>query len=165
MDLYIVRHAVAVDGASFSGPDAERPLTPEGREKFTALAEALSRMGLRPGRLWASPLLRARQTAEILAEALDASRVETTDVLACGARPKRVLELAASAGDGPAIVVGHEPDLGELVASAIGAESPLPLQKGAVAALSFEDAVKAGRGRLFLWLTTGDARRLLGRKA
>lgn len=165
MDLYVVRHAVAVDGASFSGPDAARPLTPEGREKFAALAEALARTGLRPGRLWTSPLVRARQTAEILAEALDTSRIETTDVLACGARPKRVLELAASAGEGPAIVVGHEPDLGELVGSAIGAEAPLPLQKGAVAAVAFDDALRAGRGRLFLWLTTGDARRLLGRKA
>lgn len=164
MDLYVLRHAAAVDGASFAGPDADRPLTPEGREKFVALAEVLARLGVRPRHLWSSPLVRARQTAEILAKALDVSRVEETDILACGARPRRVIELASSAGEGPAIVVGHEPDLGELVATAIGAEAPLPLQKGAVAGLSFEEAVKAGRGRLFLWLTPADARRLAGRK-
>lgn len=164
MDLYVVRHAVAADGTSFAGSDADRPLTPEGREKFAAAAEALARMDVRPGRLWTSPLLRARQTAEILARALDDARIEESDVLACGARPKRVLELASSAGDGPAIVVGHEPDLGELVAAAVGASTPLPLQKGAIVGLSFDDEVKAGRGRLTLWLTTGDARRLLRRK-
>lgn len=160
MDLYVVRHAVAVDRASFAGPDADRPLTPEGREKFAAVAEALARMGVRPARLWSSPLARAHQTARILMEALDVSRLEETEALACGARPKRVLELVSAAGDGPAVVVGHEPDVGQLVAAAIGAKSPLPLQKGAVAGLSFDDAPKPGRGRLFLWLTTGDAHRL-----
>ncbi len=164
MDLYVVRHAVAIDGASFAGSDADRPLTPEGREKFAAAAEALARMDVRPGRLWTSPLVRARQTAEILAKALDVARIEESDVLACGARPKRVLELAASAGDGPAIVVGHEPDFGELVAAAIGAATPLPLQKGAIVGLTFDEDVKAGLARLTLWLTTGAARRLLGRK-
>ncbi|MEK7867545.1 MAG: histidine phosphatase family protein [Planctomycetota bacterium] len=164
MDLYVVRHAVAVDGASFAGSDADRPLTPEGREKFAVAAKALARMDVRPGRLWTSPLVRARQTAEILARALDDARVEETDVLACGARAKRVLELAASAGDGPAIVVGHEPDLGELVAEAIGASVPLPLQKGAIVGVRFDDEVRSGRARLAFWLTTGAARRLLGRK-
>lgn len=164
LDLYVIRHAVAAEAAEFAGSDADRPLTDEGREKFKAIAAVLSCFAEPPRHIWTSPLLRARQTAEILAKALVGVHVKETDLLACGAKPKKVLDLAAVAGDEPAVVVGHAPDMGELIAHAIGSTAPLPLQKGAVAGLYFDDEVKAGRAELFFWLTTGDARRLAGKR-
>ncbi len=160
LDLYVVRHAVAVEASAFAGADADRPLTEEGCEKFKAIASVLSRFADPPRHIWTSPLLRARQTAEILAKALEGVRVKETDLLACGAKPKKVLDLAAVAGDESAVVVGHAPDLGELIAYAIGSSAPLPLQKGAVAGLYFDGEVKEGGAELFFWLTTGDAKRL-----
>jgi len=71
MDLYLVRHAIAADRGEGAFPnDDERPLTPEGIHKFRLAARGLSELGMKPGRIVSSPLLRAKQTAEILRDAV-----------------------------------------------------------------------------------------------
>ena len=71
MDLYIVRHAIAVERGDPAYPwDDDRPLTPEGIHKFRLAARGLEKLEARIERILASPLLRARQTAEILRDAV-----------------------------------------------------------------------------------------------
>ncbi len=65
MEFYIVRHGIAEGYAA--GGDAERALTEEGRTKIAEVAAGLARAGVEIDHLYSSPLLRARQTAEILA--------------------------------------------------------------------------------------------------
>jgi phosphohistidine phosphatase len=70
MILYLVRHGIA-EGVSGKGArvDAERALTEEGREKSRDVAEGLQALDVRPTRIGASPLKRARETAQIIASA------------------------------------------------------------------------------------------------
>src|SRR3981189_1223644 len=66
MEIYLVRHGIAVDGES-DGPDAFRPLTGKGRRRFHKTARAFARLGRKLDLILTSPLVRAVQTAEILA--------------------------------------------------------------------------------------------------
>ncbi len=69
--LVIVRHAHALPGYEAGvNSDAERPLSAEGREKASVTAARLNQLGITPGLIITSPLLRAEQTACILAETL-----------------------------------------------------------------------------------------------
>jgi phosphohistidine phosphatase len=155
MELLLVRHAIAFDrDLSRWRNDALRPLTPRGIQRMGRAAAGARRIAFVPSRLLTSPLVRARQTAQILAskarwpepivaEALAPARPLRNVLLALGAQ--RVARLA---------VVGHEPDLGHLLAYCIGAEpgmTQLELRKGGMACVAFEGAVRFGGGRL-AWL-------------
>ena len=84
MNLYILRHGIAVEhGAAGYEKDSERPLTGKGERKVWMIAEAMEAMKISFDLILSSPLVRARQTAEIVAEALKAKkRLELTDTLA-----------------------------------------------------------------------------------
>lgn len=126
--VLLVRHAEAERS---DGDDARRRLTPQGRERFAALLRALGPR-LRVRGILASPLVRARETAELLAAATGA-RVEEERALASGASSGReLLELAARAGAGVALV-GHNPELAEAVSLAAGRS--VEVRPGAVAAV------------------------------
>lgn len=113
MRLVIVRHAEAAPGE----PDDLRPLTAAGRAQARDLALRLEREGIRPDAVLCSPLLRARETARLLAGAggLDA---EPDDRLAPGATAETIRAASAGRGD-TVVVVGHQPDCG-LVAAELG---------------------------------------------
>ena len=114
--LYLVRHGVAEDYAS-SGRDFDRRLTDEGREKMARAARGLAALGTEIEVLVSSPLVRAVQTADEIAEAFPDARRLVWEELACG-----VDEIALTArleSETPTenvMLVGHEPDLGELLA-------------------------------------------------
>ena len=77
--IYIMRHGIAADlGAGGIIHDEDRPLTPEGRVKMQQAAEGIRRLELKFNLIFTSPLLRARQTAEVVADVLDASKPERT---------------------------------------------------------------------------------------
>ena len=117
--LYLVRHAKAAPG----DPDELRPLTAEGREQARLLAGRLA--AEQPEAVVTSPLLRARETAELLARACGL-QAEPDDRLAPGATPDEVRATAAGRGE-RVVVVGHQPDLGRVVAALTGgAEPPFP---------------------------------------
>lgn len=79
--LVIVRHAHALPAyAAGVDSDAQRPLSPEGRQKAALTAARLDSLGIKPARILASPLLRARQTAAVLAEALHAPVEEAAEL-------------------------------------------------------------------------------------
>jgi phosphohistidine phosphatase len=129
--VYLVRHAKA-EKAEGPGGDAARTLTRKGREKFEALARALA-LPLR--RIATSPLVRARETADLLAAATGAP-IEEDEALAAGASTgKELLALARKAGDGTALV-GHNPEIAEAIALAAGREEHVPA--GSVAALDVD---------------------------
>jgi phosphohistidine phosphatase len=115
MRLVLVRHAESAPGT----PDELRTLTPEGQEQARALGERLRAEGIRPDAVLTSPLLRARQTAE----ALGFGKPEEDERLAPGATSETVREAIEGRGD-TVVVVGHQPDCGQVAASLTGGEEP-----------------------------------------
>jgi phosphohistidine phosphatase len=116
--LYLVRHAEAEPGE----PDELRRLTPEGRKQARELGRRLKDDDARPRAILTSPLLRARQTGGELTRALDV-QTEPDERLAPGATVDDVR--AAVAGRGEAvIVVGHQPDCGQIAAALTGGPEP-----------------------------------------
>jgi phosphohistidine phosphatase len=163
VDLYILRHAWAADRDDRQWPDDDlRPLTDEGKRRFAKVAETLVDRGLSPQIVATSPLVRCRQTAEIVAAALpDRPKIVNLDEL----RPASDLEgllrwTAAEAVRHERIAwVGHAPDVGRLAAALIGQdEGRIRFAKGAVAAIRFDDPPTPGNGEL-QWLVTA---KLLG---
>ena len=133
MKLYVMRHGPAED-SSPTGRDGDRALTPDGRDRTRSVARALLAEGEAPLTIISSPLVRALQTAEIVAAVSDLERrvreakdaggapgaVEIRREMAPGGDALGlVLELARS-GRKRAMVVGHEPDLSMLVARLAG---------------------------------------------
>jgi phosphohistidine phosphatase len=116
--LLLVRHAEAAAGE----PDALRPLTPRGREDARALGERLAAAGVRPAVVVTSPLLRARETGAELARATG-SETRPDDRLAPGATADDVRATIADRGE-TVVVVGHQPDCGEIAAALTGEPEP-----------------------------------------
>ena len=151
MRLYFLRHATATDVAS---SDEERELTQEGREEARAAGAALAKLGAKPSHILSSPLVRARQTAQIAAKALKFSKdIELADELENGISTAALLKaLQSYASDGSVLLVGHMPSLSEHLAALIGSEDAqnLPMGKGSVACVEIEP-LRVGAGQL-RWL-------------
>jgi phosphohistidine phosphatase len=161
MRLYVVRHAEAEDEGP-AGDDESRRLTSDGREEFKRGAEGLGRLDPRIERIFTSPLVRARQTAALLAEALGAPAPEELRALGPGAGPAAVLRALRETGERVA-VVGHEPGLGFLVSAALfgSPTGATPLKKGGIACLAFEGDPRPGAATLRWFLTPRQLRLLL----
>jgi len=163
MQILLLRHGEAADAALGSGSaDEERALTRQGRDSLRTACRCYDELVAPPERILSSPLLRARQTAEILAEACDvaADHIETTDALVPAARPTLVLDRIqgeALVGARCIAVVGHEPHLGSLLGLLLtGAEhQALPLRKGMLVRVDLE-APQTLLGRLRLCLSPED---------
>ena len=118
MRLLLIRHADAEAGE----PDELRRLSPAGREQALALGEQLAAQGFHADAILTSPLLRARETGEALADALD-STSEPSDALAPGATAAAVRSAVEGRGE-TVIVVGHQPDCGQIAAAISGGPAP-----------------------------------------
>jgi phosphohistidine phosphatase len=116
--VFLVRHAEAAAGE----PDELRPLTPAGRDAARALGERLADM--RPNAVVSSPLLRARETADLIARACNLEAT-TDDNLAPGATAETLRETTGD-GDGIVVAVGHQPDCSEIVLELTGREVSFP---------------------------------------
>jgi phosphohistidine phosphatase len=156
MRLYIVRHAYAGQhGDPLYPNDDLRPLTAKGRKRFRRLVKKLARRGFSPGMVATSPLVRFRQTADVIAERLNlADRVVELDAL-CPASELDELVDWTNRQDGDEVAwVGHSPDVEKLAAALIGArDGAVRFAKGAVAAIDFEEQVATGGGEL-VWFAT-----------
>lgn len=151
MKLILMRHADAEPGDAVHYPDdALRPLTAEGIKTQRQVAQALKRMGILPERIYTSPRLRARQTAEITAQVLGLGHVlEERHVLGGGSSVNDMLALLRDSGDGTTLLcIGHEPDLcslaSALLCSACGLRIKL-VTSGALV-ISFRGEVRVGQG-------------------
>ena len=147
MRLYVFRHAWAEPLSPDFMDDDARPLTAEGRARFADFVARLAAGGVAPNRIAHSPLVRTRETAELLAgdggaelTALEAL-VPDIDVAA-------LLAWTGVAGGGDTAWVGHAPDVGEAVSLLSGLSRPLDFSAGAVAAIDFSAAPTAGAGQL-----------------
>jgi phosphohistidine phosphatase len=131
MQLYVVRHGIAAPAPT----DADRALSEEGRELFALGVRGLGRLGVRLERVVSSPLLRAVETAELLAPLLTGERAQAE---ALAHAPSRET-LECIAGDAAVALVGHEPWQSELIAwlttDQRGLGGRFALKKGAVALL------------------------------
>lgn len=123
MELYLLRHAEAeADAAS----DRERRLTPKGEGQARAVGEFCRRQSIRPDLVLTSPYRRTVQTAGLVAEALGgACPVQETAFLASGMTPHTAFaELRAYQKFNRLMIIGHQPDLGQLSAALLGLMSP-----------------------------------------
>jgi len=151
-ELLIIRHAVAHERDASAWPNDElRPLTAEGSDKFRKAARGLARVADVPEELLCSPLVRARQTAAILEREAAFPRALELDVLRPGTAISVLVRALHERRSASIAIVGHEPDLGQLLASLLGGPV-VPLKKGAVAQLAFEQRVEEGAGQLLALL-------------
>src|SRR5918998_5704151 len=112
VELYLLRHAHAGNAATWSGPDAARPLSPKGRRQAERLGRFLAERSFDFDAIVTSPKQRALETARIVGDALGIG-VATDDRLA-GALDLDVVEaIIAGAGGRGIVLVGHDPDLSE----------------------------------------------------
>ena len=156
--LLIVRHGAAGDREQFATtgrPDELRPLTKAGKRDVELVTRGLRRIIPAIDTLATSPLVRARQTAEIIAGAYDIPVVETA-ALEPDAPFSDFVQWAEHGAKGDVTaIVGHEPHLSGLIAWLIGAgdEAHISLKKSGACLLRF-DTMAAQRGGTLLWLAT-----------
>jgi len=163
--IYLARHSDAVQvGERGVTSDAERMLTAGGREKAVRLGRALARIGCDPGVVYTSPLVRARETAELAAARLPkAGRLSTCDALLPGADPADLCRLPGS-GDGRDILcVGHMPHVSAAVSFLLTGDPDwdVVFKKAAACCLSFAGGPGPGYARLEWLIQPGQFRRLL----
>ena len=166
MKLLIVRHAIAEESAS--GGDAARRLTKEGRAKMAKGARALADLVPELALVLSSPLVRARETAEIVVAAFpdrSSKRLPLAEVEALGPGGRAsdvVLALVAQKRLAAIAVVGHEPNLSRLEGYLLtGQERSLAeLKKGGAALVEIDGVVAPGAGSLLWHLTPAQLRAL-----
>jgi phosphohistidine phosphatase len=155
MEIYVVRHGIAIDREDPKcPPDPERYLTEEGIEKTKRVAAAVAALSTTPDLLLSSPYVRAMQTAEIFAAALDypKPKIRRTDLLLPGSEPTLFFrELAKDKQTSTLFIFGHAPQLDDLIASAIGSKHHITSLKKAGVALIELKRVSPPNGQL-LWL-------------
>jgi phosphohistidine phosphatase len=163
MILYICRHAAATDPTG-SLRDEDRPLTPEGIAKFRKAAKGFCALDPEATHILTSPLLRARQTAEILFDVLAkaghiAADPIITDSLAPPGKLDGLLAKVRSVKNaGNIVAVGHEPTLSTWIGQlCFGQRGGCELKKGAIAAI---ELTERGRGDLVWLMQPGQLRQL-----
>ena len=168
MQLLVIRHGIAEDSETFAATgkdDSRRPLTKAGKRKMKEVAVGLREIVETIDVICASPLVRAQQTAEIVAKAYDDVPVSTVEALSPGSDPSDLVAwLGKHASAGVVAIVGHEPHLGMLVTWFMteARESRVEMSKGGAALLEFSSGVTTRNGTL-QWLLTGSQLRRLGR--
>ena len=153
--LYLVRHAIAAERGTDWPDDTKRPLTSKGISRMRDVVAGLDDLEVRIEVVLTSPLVRARQTADLLANFLKpAPSIEILDVLAPGNTPAKVAEALGSVSTHRSVaLVGHEPGLGELAAWLVGAKAPFEFKKGGICRIDLAWPPAAGAGQL-IWLAT-----------
>ncbi|HKF40483.1 MAG TPA: histidine phosphatase family protein [Candidatus Acidoferrum sp.] len=166
MQLYIVRHGIAVDREDPKCPaDPDRFLTDEGMEKTRQVAKGVAEVSAIPDVMVCSPYLRAFQTAEIFAEELEyaKAKIQKSDLLLPGAEPLQLFrDLAKDKELSAVFVFGHAPHLDDVLATAIGAKHHISsLKKAGVALIELRRLVPPS-GEL-IWLATPKLLRKAGK--
>jgi phosphohistidine phosphatase len=161
--LYIIRHAWAGHAGDPDWPDDDqRPLTKEGKARFAEVVRKLVKRGFAPQYIASSPLARCLQTAELVAAGTPGKPpLVPRDELRPGGDWRQLLRWTAQQASQCEELawVGHAPDVGQMTAELIGAQSEaIDFAKGAVAALWFDEAPQPRGGEL-RWLVTA---KLLG---
>jgi phosphohistidine phosphatase len=157
MVLLVIRHAIAFARDRHRwADDAARPLSPAGIRRSRKAASGLKELCKAPDRLLASPLVRARETANILTEVAGWPRAEIVPELKPGQDTAALLTVLAKDRSQRLALVGHQPDLSALLTACLLRDHsalPIEMKKNAVACLSFDGRARAGSAVL-KWLAT-----------
>ena len=155
MDVFILRHGKAEDAGH--GTDAGRRLTTKGHDEIVAIADWMAGQGLMFDLIAASPLVRAQETAAIVADVLETpERLVTWKILVPGGNPDTVChEIDRHVGADSVLLVGHEPLLSSLIGRIIAGESGagIIMTKGALAKIRNFSFTNRPSGDLH-WLIT-----------
>jgi phosphohistidine phosphatase len=157
MEIYLLRHGVATERGEHGGPDEERALTAEGRRKVRRVAEAMRAMELSFDVILSSPLVRALQTAELVAESLRLKRrLQVTEHLEPGASIAKLFSQMQNLQPAPGrvLLVGHEPDMSGLASRLLTGRDDLAMnfKKAGLCKIT---ASRPGSGRaMFEWFLT-----------
>ena len=158
MELYFLRHGIAADrGAVRVADDSQRPLTDEGIKKLRSEAKGIKCLRLGLEAVYSSPYVRARDTAEIVLDALKLRvPLHYTETLTPGARAEDFVAFLEGIAVERALFVGHEPSMSQLIAALIGGpQAAVEMKKGGLARVD----CRIGDGRVYgclVWLATPD---------
>jgi phosphohistidine phosphatase len=156
MELLIVRHAIALERDTNRWPDdEERPLSARGMARARKAALGLKALSAAPDRVLTSPLLRAAQTAAILAQVAGWPKATACRQLMPGISPRELLLVLGRCRGERLAVIGHEPGLGALLATCLPAGvsgAAFAFRKMGVALLEFQGAPRPGRAQLIWFL-------------
>ena len=154
-ELYIIRHGVAAERGDAYPDDTKRPLSSEGMQKLRRESKALLALDVEFEVILTSPLVRTRQTAELVAAGLDPRpSIVNADSLAPGGGFSGVIaDLEKHARKTRIALVGHEPGIGELAARLIGSRHAIEFKKGAICRIDFNVLPPAGPGDLRWFMT------------
>lgn len=156
MHIYLLRHAIAVPRGAGEYPNDDRPLTDDGVKKMFVAARGLARIVGKVDTILTSPLVRARDTAKIAAQAMSLEeRIQVCDALLPTAPQSHIMEyLASLRGVSRVMLVGHEPALGFLASAFMWTdESTVEFKKGGACRIHVASIPPERPGKL-LWLLT-----------
>ena len=145
MRLYFLRHGEA-DWPNWDGPDDERPLTERGKKEMRKVAKFLRELDIPLDDILSSPLPRARQTADIVADRFKL-QVREQETLGGGFSVSGLKEIIQQYAVDNLMVVGHDPSFTEVVGELTGANCKL--SKGGLALVDLDEQEMKGR---LLWL-------------
>src|SRR6478672_5436469 len=145
MTLYLLRHGEA-DWPDWDKPDDERPLTKRGKKEMRRVAALLRELGIKPAVVLSSPLPRAWQTAEIVAEDLG-TELREESALGPGFNAARFKSIVGKDHGDDIMIVGHEPSFSTVIRAVTGGN--VKLAKAGVARVEVEDDGVTGR---LIWL-------------
>jgi phosphohistidine phosphatase len=154
MLIVLLRHAEAEERSS-TGLDADRRLTAAGEKRARQVAKGLAKLIPSFDRVFVSPLVRARETAKPILEAVGfRGKPVETPALRPGASPGDILKQVREHPDGPVLLVGHQPHLGGLFGRLLGGVDGLdvPMKKASAAAFEIEGDPVSGRAELQFFL-------------
>jgi len=165
MEIILIRHAKAESRDANTWPDDDvRPLTAEGRAEQRAATRAMKKMGIKFDFLVTSPLLRARETTDMMAKGYRwAEPPQVAEEMGHGYSPGAVVKLLAKFPPNAVVaLVGHEPDLSDLTAALVTKDGRLNIavKKSGVVGIEFDGAAEAGKGTLLFHLKPGHLRKL-----
>jgi phosphohistidine phosphatase len=158
MNLYIIRHAIAVEpGTAGYEDDSTRPLTEKGCKKMNSIARGLRGFDVKLDLIISSPYLRARQTAEILADVFKLSDrlVFSENLIPSGSPDQLIGEINEKYSVDSLAIVGHEPSLSSLISELLvgNATISINMKKGGVCCLVLDD-LRIQRSATLEWLLT-----------
>jgi len=155
-ELYLIRHAVAEERGEAWPDDAKRPLSDAGASRMRKAARGLARLGVTFDVILTSPLVRTRQTAEIVAAAFDIRPpiVAVESLTPDGSPPDLFADLEKQTRRRRIALVGHEPGIGELAARLAGSRHSIAFKKGAVCRIDVDALPPSSPGTLRWFLTT-----------
>jgi phosphohistidine phosphatase len=161
MNLYFLRHAIAVPRGTPGFKDENRPLTKDGVRKMKEVARGMRALKLRLDRIVTSPWLRAKQTAEIVAKTFH-QEVEIWRSLIPSEDPRQLIAALRKSSDENLLLVGHEPHLSQFISVLIsgGPDTQIEFKKGGLCMVSSDDLIYGQCATLHWLLAPSQLRKL-----